>query len=177
MTYCMVSISVSINPMTGKAAPMPPRTFRALQASDLQSVGGCQVYSPTKLRASLNSTESSSETKDGKKITVKTLVVYKIRDIIQAIGKANWDTDATVNDLTQSAVMRVVATHTLGEILGGIADESITATLTKEVRKELRQYGVYIVRAKLVNFAETKVFKLLTTQADHHAMNGSQFYL
>ena len=116
-------------------------------------------------------------TKDGKKITVKTLVVYKIRDIIQAIGKANWDTDATVNDLTQSAVMRVVATHTLGEILGGIADESITATLTKEVRKELRQYGVYIVRAKLVNFAETKVFKLLTTQADHHAMNGSQFYL
>ncbi len=116
-------------------------------------------------------------TKDGKKVTVKTLVVYKIRDIVQAIGKANWDVDTTVNDLTQSSVMGVVATHTADEILAGIADGTITHTLTKEVRKELRQYGVYIARAKLVDYAETKVFKLLTSQPDHHAMGGSQFYL
>ena len=116
-------------------------------------------------------------TKDGKKVTVKTLVVYKIRDIIQAIGKVNWDVDSTVNDLTQSAVVRVVATHTLDEILKGTADESIVNTMTKEVRKELRQYGVHIVRAKLVDFAETKVFKLLTTQPSHAALSHSQFYL
>ena len=116
-------------------------------------------------------------TKDGKKVTVKTLVVYKIRDIIQAIGKTNWDVDSTVNDLTQSAVVRVVATHTLAEILQGMTDETIINTMTKEVRKELRQYGVFIVRAKLVNFAEAKVFKLLTSQAEHHAMSNSQFYL
>ena len=36
-------------------------------------------------------------TKDGKKVTVKTLVVYKIRDVVQAIGKQNWDVDSTVN--------------------------------------------------------------------------------
>ncbi len=116
-------------------------------------------------------------TKDGKKVTVKTLVVYKIRDVVQAIGKQNWDVDSTVNDLTQSAVVRVIATHTLDEILHGTADESLINTMTKEVRKELRQYGVHIVRCKLVSFAETKVFKLLTTQADHHAMTNNQFYL
>ena len=73
--------------------------------------------------------------------------------------------------------MRVVATHTLDEILTGMTDETIINTMTKEVRKELRQYGVHIVRGELVNFAETKVFKLLTSQADHHAMTNTQFYL
>ena len=30
-------------------------------------------------------------TKDGKKVVVKTLVVYKIPDPVRAIGKLNWD--------------------------------------------------------------------------------------
>ena len=101
-------------------------------------------------------------TKDGKKVVVKTLVVYKIRDVVHAIGRVNWDVDTTINDLTQSAVVRVVATHTYEEIMKAIADESMTTTLTKEVRKELRPFGVHIVRSKLVDFAECKVFKLMT---------------
>jgi regulator of protease activity HflC (stomatin/prohibitin superfamily) len=115
-------------------------------------------------------------TKDGKKVTVKTLVVYKIRDIVQAIGKINWDTDVTVTDLAQSAVVNIVATRTVDEILKGIADESLTMLLTKAVRRELRQYGVYVARCKLVSFAETKVFKLITSQPDHHSMVSTQFY-
>lgn len=38
---------------------MPPHTLRRLTASDLSSVGGCQVYSPSALRAVLG-TESDS---------------------------------------------------------------------------------------------------------------------
>ena len=60
-------------------------------------------------------------TKDGKKVVVKTLVVYKIRDPVRAIGKLNWDVDTTINDLTQSAVVRVIATHTYDEIMAGIS--------------------------------------------------------
>jgi regulator of protease activity HflC (stomatin/prohibitin superfamily) len=115
-------------------------------------------------------------TKDGKKVVVKTLVVYKIRDIVHAIGKVNWDVDTTINDLTQSAVVRVVATHTYDEIMKGIADDTMTTTLTHAVRKELRQFGVYVVRSKLVDFAECKVFKLLTNQADKAALASHQFY-
>ena len=84
--------------------------------------------------------------------------------------------DTTINDLTQSAVVRVVATHTYEEIMKAIADESMTTTLTKEVRKELRQFGVHIVRSKLVDFAECKVFKLMTSQADKAGMAHTQFY-
>ena len=70
-------------------------------------------------------------TKDGKKVVVKTLVVYKIKDVVHAIGRVNWDVDTTINDLTQSAVVRVVATHSYDEIMKGIGDESMTMTLTK----------------------------------------------
>ncbi len=93
-------------------------------------------------------------TKDGKKVVVKTLVVYKIPDPVRAIGKLNWDCDTTINDLTQSAVVRVVATHDYDEIMAGIRDESLTKTLTKETRRELRQFGVHVTRCKLVDFAD-----------------------
>ena len=43
--------------------------------------------------------------------------------------------DTTINDLAQSAVVRVIATHTYDEIIARIADGSITHTLTKEVRR------------------------------------------
>ena len=61
---------------------------------------------------------------------------------MRAIGKLNWDVDTTINDLTQSAVVCVIATHTYDEIMAGIRDESLTKTLTKEVRRELQErYG------------------------------------
>ena len=46
--------------------------------------------------------------------------------------------------------------------LQGNADESMTMTLTltKAVRNELRHFGVHVVRSKLVDFAECRVFKL-----------------
>lgn len=105
-------------------------------------------------------------TKDGKKVVVKTLVVYKIADVVRAIGKMNWDVDTTINDMTQAAVVSVIATHTYDEIMCSIADKSLTKALTHEVRKELRQFGVHVTSCKLVDFADCKVYKLMTSQAN-----------
>lgn len=100
-------------------------------------------------------------TRDGRKVVVKTLVVYKTRNVVQAVGKVNWDVDTTINDLAQSAVVRVIATHTYDEIMAGIAHGSITHILTKEVRRELRQFGVHVARTKLVDFADCRVYHLI----------------
>jgi regulator of protease activity HflC (stomatin/prohibitin superfamily) len=115
-------------------------------------------------------------TSDGKKVVVKTLVVYRVSDVVQAIGKLNWDCDTTINDLTQAAVVRVIATHTYDEIMRGIADETLTKTLTHEVRKELRQFGVYVTRCRLVDFAECKVFKLMMNHADKAGLSSQQSF-
>ena len=67
----------------------------------------------------------------------------------------------------------MVATHTYD---AGTRDESLTKTLTREVRRELRPFGVQVSRCKLVNFADSKVLKLLTSQADRQGMATHQFY-
>ncbi len=116
-------------------------------------------------------------TRDGKKVTVKTLVVYRIPDVVRAIGQQNWDIDCTITDLTQAAVVCVIATHSYDEIVVGIRDDSLTKTLTVGVRKELRKFGVHISRCRLVDFAECKVFKLLTSMPGRTGMASTQMYL
>lgn len=115
-------------------------------------------------------------TKDRKKVVVRTLVVYRIPDVVRAIGQLNWDVDTTINDMTQAAVARVVVTHTCDEIMSGLANGELTRTLTREVRKELRQFGVYVSRCKLVDFAECKVFKLLTSQTESPGLETHHLY-
>lgn len=115
-------------------------------------------------------------TQDGKKVVVKALVVYRVPDPVKAVGEKCWDLDMTLNDLTQAAVVRVIATHTYEEIMAGIRDESLTKSLTREVRRELRPFGAHVSRCKLVDFADCKVYKLLTSQADRQGMTTHQFY-
>jgi len=101
-------------------------------------------------------------TKDNKKVVIGLVVVYKIRDIVQAIGKINWDVDTTINDITQAAVVSVIAGHTLQEMLDMVAADQLNDCLTEATRKELRQFGVFVSRCKLTDFSDCRVFKLVT---------------
>jgi len=100
-------------------------------------------------------------TKDNKKAIIGTVVVYKIRDVVQAIGKINWDVDTTINDITQAAVVSVIACHTFQELVDMISADKLNDLLTEATRKELRQFGVFVSRCKLTDFADCRVFKLV----------------
>jgi len=100
-------------------------------------------------------------TKDHKKIVIGTVVVYKIRDVVQAVGRTNWDVDTTINDITQAAVVSVIARHTLQELLDMVAKDTLNDALSEATRKELRQFGVFISRCKLTDFADCRVYKLV----------------
>jgi regulator of protease activity HflC (stomatin/prohibitin superfamily) len=100
-------------------------------------------------------------TKDNKKVVVGIVVVYKIRDVVQAIGKTNWDVDTTINDITQAAVVSVIARHTLQELLDMVMTDALNDALTKATRRELRQFGVFVSRCKLTDFADCQVYKVV----------------
>jgi len=51
---------------------------------------------------------------------------------------------------------------------GLIAEVAAAGTLV--TRRELRQFGVHAARRKLVDFADCRVFKLLTSQGDRLGM-------
>jgi regulator of protease activity HflC (stomatin/prohibitin superfamily) len=108
-------------------------------------------------------------TKDQKKVVVGTVVVYKIKDVIHAIGRMNWDVDTTINDITQAAVTSVIAKHSFQEIIDMIGDDKSESTLTDAVRKELRPFGVSVRRCKLVDFADCRVYKIVTNAEGHRS--------
>lgn len=101
-------------------------------------------------------------TQDNKKVVVGAVIVYRIRDIVQAIGKINWDVDTTVNDITQAAIVGVIARHAYNQLLMMVADDTLNTAMTDATRKELRQFGVSVSRCKLTDFADCRVFKLIT---------------
>ncbi|CAK9072284.1 SPFH domain-containing protein [Durusdinium trenchii] len=118
-------------------------------------------------RQTLKVTGQVLTTLDGKEVVVGTVVVYRIHDVVKAIGKKNWDVDSTLSDITEAATMDVVASTTFEDILAGIGNGMIADRLTKACRSELRRYGVYVSRARMSDFARCKVHKLVNTLAQN----------
>lgn len=73
-----------------------------------------------------------------------------------AIGARNWDCETTIADVTRAAISKVVNASTLDELA-----EGIETRLTKECRRQLRQFGVYVHRTALTDFSTCRVYKVL----------------
>ena len=93
------------------------------------------------------------------------MVIYKIKDVVRAIGAKKWDCDSTISNITQAAIVGVFAKTGLADVLAGIADDSITVKLTAAVRRELRQFGVTISRYSITDFADCHVYKLIGNES------------
>lgn len=112
-------------------------------------------------RQTLNLVTQVVTTKDNRKVSIGTVVVYRIKDVIQAIGRINWDVDATVNDITQAAIVSSIAGHEFNKLLSMVAVGELNNLLTEVTRKELDEFGVFVFFCKLTDFSECRVFKIL----------------
>ncbi len=123
-------------------------------------------------RQTLNLPVQVLMTKDKAQIVVGTLVVYRINDVIKAIGERNWDVECTVSDITQAAVVEVFSQHTFDELLQFIATGEMETKMTKSVRKKLRQFGVYVQRCAVTDFSTCRVYKVIGNEVGpaHHSM-------
>ena len=61
-------------------------------------------------------------TLDGKSVVVGAVIVYRINDAVQAIGRIKHDVDQTIGDITQAAIADIIASHTLAEIREGMRE-------------------------------------------------------
>lgn len=109
-------------------------------------------------RQTINLPTQALTTKDGHQVVIGALVVYRIRDIIRAIGERNWDVDTTVADIGMAAVTGVVARATLAELRD---IEAIEEKLTAACRRQLRRFGVAVSRMRLTDNAQCRTFKVL----------------
>jgi regulator of protease activity HflC (stomatin/prohibitin superfamily) len=126
-------------------------------------------------RQTLNLPTQVLMTRDKKQVVVGAFIVYKISDIVQAIGERNWDVDSTIADITQAAIVEEIMSRDLDGLLAGISGgktSELNKAITANCRSELRQFGVWVGRAGLTDFATCKVHKVLggdiTRMAEEH---------
>ena len=103
-------------------------------------------------RQTLNTPTQSLMTKDGETVVAGGVVIYKINDVVQAIGEKNWSPEATAGDIAQAAIVDVVSKWDCIDLLANISGK-VEEQLTDTCRRQLRQYGIYVTRAALVDFS------------------------
>jgi len=112
-------------------------------------------------RQTLNLPSQVLTTRDMQRVIVGTVIVYRIRDVVEAIGEKNWDVDTTIRDIAQAAIVDVIVKKEFNELYEKIANGSVTEELTKECRKQLYKFGVSIERCSIIDCADCEVRKLM----------------
>lgn len=117
---------------------------------------GLHIYWPLVTEYELKETARQTKTmppqglttRDLKPVTIQLVVVFRVRDIIKAEGKINWDTDSTVRDISQAAAVKVICDTDFEDLIRN-ATGSIKEALTQSCRKELDKFGVTVLECKL----------------------------
>jgi len=100
---------------------------------------------------------------DKHQVVAGALIVFSIKDIVQAVGERNWDVVTTVNDIAQAAIVSVVTKWPLDELLVNLT-EKVETELTDACRKQLRQFGVSVHRCCFTDFAPCRIYKLMGSE-------------
>jgi regulator of protease activity HflC (stomatin/prohibitin superfamily) len=109
-------------------------------------------------RQTLNLPAQRLTTKDGVSVVVAGVVVYTIRNVVQALT-ANWDHDATIGDISLAALARHIAEHRFRDLLEAQAGDGASSHLTKLCHADLsRPYGVNVERFFISDFARARVY-------------------
>jgi regulator of protease activity HflC (stomatin/prohibitin superfamily) len=119
-------------------------------------------------RQTLNLPTQTLMTSDQKQVIVGAFVVYRINDVVQAIGERNWDVESTLGDITQAAIVEEITKRTLNDLLAGISggqQSSLSKALKKNCLKQLRPFGLHVERCGLTDFSTTRVYRLIGNDA------------
>lgn len=98
-------------------------------------------------------------TKDKHQVVVGGLVIYSITDVEAAVAE-NWDVSDTISDVTQTALVAVITTWPLEQLMDKITTD-LEKELTTATRERLKPYGVKVHKCSLTDFSTCRVLKLL----------------
>ncbi len=119
-----------------------------------------QVIRMPIVRQTANLPTQVIQCKDGAQLAVSGVVVVEIRSIEQALGKS-WNVEDTIEDISCTTILRELVGRSVDQIGRELKDETLQKKLTRALRKDLRQFGVYVKYAGLTDFSTCRVVKLL----------------
>lgn len=96
-------------------------------------------------------------TADEVTITINTVIVYEIEDVIKALVETN-DFEDTIEEVSQKLTIQPVMSRTYEAIRTDMADSNeMRNELTRAARSLLSSYGVRVLDTYVSDFTETKV--------------------
>lgn len=99
-------------------------------------------------------------TKDGKSIVIGAVVIYEINNIVDALSN-NWDVSDTISDVTQMAVVNVVNGWDFADLQKELGAK-VENELSIETRKQLKPFGVKVIRCGVSDFSLCRVHRVIT---------------
>lgn len=96
------------------------------------------------------------ETKDEHSVSIGMFIVYRINDVISAIGEKNWDTDTTVNDISQGGLVETCSKFNYTELRDELTT-TVAKNLTDQCKRNLKKYGILVESCSFYTFSKTKV--------------------
>lgn len=104
-------------------------------------------------------TPMSILTFDGQSIVISASVIFRVNDVVKAIGEKNWDVDAVVVDITQGIIFHAVRSKTFEDLCQN--SDQLIEELTENAKNELRKFGILVERVLLKDFDRSKTFRML----------------
>ncbi len=101
-------------------------------------------------------------TADDRVIAVGGLIVCEISDV-EAILARTFDPDQTIKDISMGVLHDVLCSKTWADIKAEQQSGALDRELRREVKKQLDDYGVKVLRTTLTDLAPCRVIKLLQT--------------
>lgn len=102
-------------------------------------------------------------TKDDRTITVSAMIVYEIHDL-EAIVAHTYDPEQTIKDIAVTAVHEACCKRTWGELVEQQRRSTLDTALKNEAQKQLKDYGVLVLKVALTDLAPCRVFRLMQSQ-------------
>lgn len=102
-------------------------------------------------------------TSDGFEVTTKAIIKYNISDVVAHTTQIFDAADALI-DFTQGHIMNEINTHSYEECRDTL---TLSNTITKKVRNEVKKYGVYVDQITLTNFIKTRNIRLFTDTSNN----------
>lgn len=115
-------------------------------------------------RQTLDLTTQSFETKDGITVLASGMITYRVDDVVTALTSV-YDPDNTIRDVGMSVIQEVLIQYTWDELRTGQIEGTLRRELVRESQRELKNFGIKVLKVGIKDLARTRVFKLAMEQS------------
>lgn len=104
------------------------------------------------------------ETTDGRAFLVGGIITYKVEDLL-ALMTTTHSPQAAVIELSASALHDVCCEYTWDELQQAQRKGTLKTALRNEAQKQLKEFGVVVLKMQLTNLARCRVYKISQSTA------------